>query len=301
MELRYIRYFVAVAEAGSFRKAAEDLHVAQPALTRQISKLERELGVSLFETGSRRRQLNAAGKLFLEEANSILASVDRGIHRVREAGRKKQITLRIAYTEVASYDPEFARLIAKLRQAGPVSGVELLPMTSWHQLEALKRGRIDAGCLWWVSDMDRHLSVRHMSDHVMMAVLPKNSPLSRKTKLHLRDLDGARLIFVSRSVRSDLYQSVVEGFRAAASPVPEIEEVGSSSTVTSLVSVGMGVGLLMSAMKPQLPEGLVMRRIVDLSIKYCLVFAWYPAIKSAAVSAITAVAQEVAEAAPEAV
>jgi len=299
MELRYIRYFVAVADAGSFRKAAEDLHVAQPALTRQISKLERELGVSLFEAGSRRRRLNAAGKIFLEEANAILACVDRGIQRAREAGRKKRVTLRIAYTEVASYDPEFAHLTARLREAGPVSGIELLPMTSWHQVEALKRGRIDAGCLWWISGMDSHLSVLHIADHVMMAVLPKNSPLSRKSKLHLRDLDGARLILVSRSVRSDLYQSVIDGFRAAASPVPEIEEVGSSSTVTSLVSVGMGVGLLMSAMKPQLPQGLVMRRIVDLSIKYRLVFAWCPAIKSAAVSAITAVAQEMAETARE--
>lgn len=292
MDLRHIRYFLAVAKAGSFRKAAEELHIAQPALTRQITALENELGVSLFEPGSRRRVLGAAGKVFAEESRAILAGVERGIERVREVGRRERVKLRIAYTEVASGDAMLASFVGRIRQVMPSADVHMLPMSSSHQVEALLKGGIDAGCLCCLPRMDDRIAVRPMTDHSMVAVLPRNHPLARRQKLYLRDLRDSKLICVSRAVRADLHHFVVEAFRGAGLPAPVIDEVDSSARITSLVSVGMGVGLLMSSTKSQLPDRLVARPVIDLPIRYRLALAWCAEPKSQAVSQLAAIARE---------
>src|SRR5689334_20031179 len=100
MNLRHLRYFAGVAQAGSFRKAAEQLRVAQPALTRQIAALEKELGVALFEPDSRRRKLSAAGRVLAREAHAILAGVEHSMDRVREAGQCPRARLRIAFVDI---------------------------------------------------------------------------------------------------------------------------------------------------------------------------------------------------------
>jgi DNA-binding transcriptional LysR family regulator len=290
MDLRHLRYFVAVAQAGSFRKAAEQLHIAQPALTRQITALETDLGVPLFEKGSRRRVLGPAGKAFLEEAHAILASVENSVRRVREMGRKERTKLRFAFTEVASGDAMLGSFVARLHEAMPHTEIEMLPMPSTQQTQALLKGQIDAGCLCCLPEMDVRIAVRPLTDHSMMAVLQRTHPLARRQKLFLKDLKETRLIFVSRTVALDLHRSVVDSFKKAGLPVPILEEVESTSRVTNLVSVGMGVGLLISAARTQLPDGLVGRPIADLPIKYRLAIVWCPESRNPAVAELSAIA-----------
>jgi DNA-binding transcriptional LysR family regulator len=290
MELRHIRYFVAVAEAGSFRRAAEALHVAQPALSRQIAALEDDAGIVLFEPGSRRRVLSAAGEAFLEDARAILADVERALQRAKGVSRGEQRKLRIAFTEIASDSEILSGFIEALRRAMPATEIVMLPMPSNHQIDALLHNRIDAGFLYGMPQMEPRVVFHGLADDPIMAAFPRANRLARRGKLFLRDLAGMRLIFVSRNVRPDFHRAVLAACRRSGLP-PLIEEVASAATVASLVSVGMGVGLLTSTMKSRLPEGVVMRPIADFSLAFRLGLAWCPEHASALTSRMMAVAE----------
>lgn len=274
MNLRHLRYFLAVAGSGSFRKAAEKLHVAQPALTRQIAALERELGVSLFEPAARRRKLGPAGKLFARDARSVLTHLDDAVSRVREAVVGQQSKLRFGFVEVSSGDKELARLVKRLRAAMPGLEIEMVPMGSPEQVRDLLTDRIDAGCLCCLPNMDPRLSIYPLSEQAMVAALPKTHPLARKRRLLLRDLQDERLIFVSKANRADLRKTVLESFRRQGLHAPRTEEVNGSAQVISLVAVGTGVGLLMSVAKSRLPAGVVSRPIADFGATYRLAIVW---------------------------
>jgi DNA-binding transcriptional LysR family regulator len=274
VNLRHIRYFVAVAEAGSFRKASQKLHIAQPALTRQITALEKELGVPLFEAGSRRRVLGPAGKALVKEASAILANMEQVVQRIQAVGRKERAKVRIGFVDAASDDARLASFVTRLRHATPAAEIELVPMTSTQQVQALLGRRIDFGCLCCLPRMDERIALQPLADHSMIAVLQRSHPLARRKKIFLKDLEKSRLIFVSRAIRSDLHRVLAESFRKAGLAVPSMEEAESSARVASLASVGMGVGILLSAVKSRLPEGLVGRPIADLGLTYRLAIAW---------------------------
>ena len=292
MNLRHLRYFEAVARAGSFRKASLELHIAQPALTRQITALEEELGVTLFEPGSRRRVLSAAGKVLLNEAHAIQDSVERGVRKVRAAGQGRRSRLRIAFTDIASGDAMLAGFVNRLRRAMPATEIQLLPMGSMQQAQALLKGSIDAGCLCCLPRMNSRIALRPMTDHAMLAVLRRTHPLARRKKLFLRDLEKAHLIFVSKAVRPDLRRLVIDAFRKAGLVAPSFEEVEGSAQITSMVSVGRGVGLLMSAFESRLPDGLVSRPVEGLDIHYQLAIAWCADSKNPAVAELASVARD---------
>jgi DNA-binding transcriptional LysR family regulator len=279
MELRHLRYFVAVAQAGSFRRAAADLHVAQPALSRRIAALEQEIGIPLFEPSSRRRALSAAGAAFFDDVRGILLLLDRAKDRAREVNSRARSTLRIAFTESASESEVIANFVANLRRAIPGVEIAMLPMPSW-QVDALLNGRIDAGFLYLMPHLDPPVSFQALADHPVMAVLPRAHPLARRARIDLRDLAGSRLVMVSRGVRTDFHRDAVAACRKAGIK-PQIDEVGSAATVASLVSVGMGVGLLTAAMRSRLPDGLVMRPLGGLGIVFQLGLAWCPEQQSA--------------------
>jgi DNA-binding transcriptional LysR family regulator len=156
-------------------------------------------------------------------------------------------------------------------------GVEIamLPMPSWHQVDALLHGRIDAGFLYLMPQLDPRVSFQALADDPVMAAMPRAHPLARRGRIDLPDLSGARLVMVSRGVRTDFHRDVVAACRKAGIKL-QIEEVGSAATVASLVSVGMGVGLLTSAMRSRLPDGLVMRPLSGLGIVFQLGLAWCP-------------------------
>jgi DNA-binding transcriptional LysR family regulator len=275
MELRQLRYFVAIAEAGSFRRAAEMLHVAQPALSRAIAGLEREIGVALFAPGSRRRVLSEGGEALLADARSILDAAERAAQRAASVSRGEQKKLRIAFTEVASDVEEIAAVVDAARAAIPGVEITMLPMPSVNQIDALVHNRIDAGFLYAVPRMDERLTFHGLADAPVMAGLPRHHPLARRASITLRDLAGARIFMLGRGLRSDFHHAVTEVFRAAGI-TPKLEEVSSAATVASLVSVGMGIGLLTSTMRSRLPDGVVMRPISDLGLVFRLGLAWCP-------------------------
>jgi DNA-binding transcriptional LysR family regulator len=214
------------------------------------------------------------------------------MERVRKLGQRERTKLRIAYTEIASGDAMLTAFVQRLRESMPAAELNMLPMPSSQQIEALLKGRIEVGCLCCFPEMDDRIKVQPLMEHSMVAIMQRGHRLARRHKICLRDLLDQRLIFVSRDVRPDLHRLVTEAFRRSGLALPDIEEVSSSARITSLVSVGMGVGLVMSSTKPQLPESITARPIADLSIRYRLALAWCSTSKNANVAKLAALARE---------
>jgi len=145
MELRHLRYFVGVGEEQHFGRAAKRLSIVQPALSRQIRDLERELGFSVFDRLPRGVKLNAAGRLFLEDARRILHELNEAKARAARVARGQSGTLRIGFTESASWQGVVPESFRRFREMKPDAELQLEPSPSLVQLEAIRSGRLDAG------------------------------------------------------------------------------------------------------------------------------------------------------------
>src|SRR5712671_4225942 len=145
MELRHLRYFMAVGEEQHYGRAAQRLRVAQPALSRQIQDLEQEVGFKLFDRLPRGVKLSAAGKLFLEDASRILRDVNEAAARAARVARGQSGTLRIGFTENASWRGVVPESFRRFRERQPDAELQLTPATSLEQIEAIRSGRLDAG------------------------------------------------------------------------------------------------------------------------------------------------------------
>src|SRR6202043_1154141 len=145
MELRHLRYFVGVGEEQHFGRAAERLRIAQPALSRQIQDLEKEIGVLLFERLPRGVRLTAAGRLFLEDSRRILAEVQEAARRAEQAARGLSGTLRVGFVEGISWHGIVPESFRRFRQKQADAEMIPIPMLSLAQAEAVRTGRLDAG------------------------------------------------------------------------------------------------------------------------------------------------------------
>src|SRR6266436_236131 len=157
MELRHLRYFVAVGEEQHYGRAALRLRVVQPALSRQIQDLEEELGFKLFERLPRGVKLSPAGKLFLEDARRILQDVNEAAARAARVARGQSGTLRVGFSENASWRGVVPESLRRFREIQPDAELQLQPLPSLEQLEAIRSGRLDAG---FVLDMPKARGAR---------------------------------------------------------------------------------------------------------------------------------------------
>jgi DNA-binding transcriptional LysR family regulator len=183
LDLRKLRYFVAVAEHRHFGKAAEELYVAQPVLSRQIRALERELGCDLFVRTTRSVQLTAAGEQLREEAAGVLTSVDSAIRRVHESNRGVQ-RLVVAFASGLRVADALVAFTAKY----PEVQVDLLSLNWWEQDAPLRDGRADVGFLRRPFD-DKGMRTVPIGSERKVACLPLNHPLADRHELVMADLD----------------------------------------------------------------------------------------------------------------
>ena len=243
MELRHLRYFVAVAEECHFGRAAARLHIAQPPLSQQIKQLEAELGVQLLTRTTRRVELTPAGERYLERARAILAAVEgAGDEAVRVAeGEMGRITL--GFTGTATYEllPRLARI---LRSDLPQIDVELRgEMLTPMQVDALLDHQLDIGFLRPpVRHRDLHVEV--LRTEPLIAVLPENHPLVSRTSVPLEALADDAFITYPSHRRSVVYDAVFDACRAAGFTPSGGMEVAETSTLVSFVAAGLGVALV---------------------------------------------------------
>jgi DNA-binding transcriptional LysR family regulator len=176
MELRHLRYFIMVGEEQHYGRASRRLRVAQPALSRQIQDLEEELGFKLFDRLPRGVKLSAAGTLFLEEARRILEAVSEATARAARVAHGQSGTLRVGFPENASWHGVVPDSFRRFREQQPDAELQLQPMPSLEQLNAIRSGRLDAGFLNFMPKTDPELEQLLVGRQSVELAVPKRDP-----------------------------------------------------------------------------------------------------------------------------
>src|SRR6202007_395820 len=172
MELRHLRYFVVVGEEQHYGRASRRLGVAQPALSRQIQDLEEEVGFKLFDRLPRGVKLSAAGRLFLEDARHILKAVNEATARAARVARGQSGTLRVGFTENASWHGAVPNSFRRFREQQPEVELQLQPVASLEQLDSIRSGRLDAGFLNFMPKADPELDQLAAAVHHLELAVP---------------------------------------------------------------------------------------------------------------------------------
>src|SRR5215470_3827007 len=210
MELRHLRYFVAVAEELHFGRAAARLHIAQPPLSRQIRDLEREVGTPLFERVARGVQLTPAGRAFLPEARLTLAQAARAQRTAERAARGEVGRLRVGFVEAATYSRVLPEVLGFFRMHLPNIGISLFEMDAHAQADAFRDGRIDLGLLHSVpADADRLLHVEHVYTDPMIAAVPGTHRVARQTRIALGAFAAESFVLFPRTDAPRLYDDII--------------------------------------------------------------------------------------------
>jgi DNA-binding transcriptional LysR family regulator len=275
MELRHLRYFVAVGDEQHYGRASRRLRVAQPALSRQIQDLEEEVGFKLFDRLPRGVKLSAAGKLFLEDARRILQAVSEATARAARVARGQSGTLRVGFPENASWRGVVPDSFRRFRDQQPDAELQLQPAASLEQLEAIRSRRLDAGFVNFMPKADPELNQLPVAiQHVELAT-PKRHPLTRLKKLRLRDLTDVPFVWFPRWTSPAFYDRLIhECYRGGLKSPRVVQEALNEATILSLVSTGLGVGWVLGTARWRCPETVAILPVIDLNMPLPLALAW---------------------------
>src|SRR5258708_3494440 len=275
MELRHLRYFVVVGEEQHYGRASRRLRVAQPALSRQIEDLEEEVGFNLLDRLPRGVKLSAAGKLFLEDARRILQAVSEATARAARVARGQSGTLRIGFSENASWRGVVPDSFRRFREQQPDAELQLQPAASLEQLDAIRSGRLDAGFVNFIAKADPELDQLAVAVHYVELALPSSHPLTKLKKLRLRELTDAAFVWFPRRANPAFYDRLMhECYRGGLKSPRIVQEGLNEATILSLVSTGLGVGWVLGSARWRCPETVAILPVIDLNVPLPLALAW---------------------------
>ena len=294
MELRHLRYYVAVAEELHFGRAAARLGIAQPPLSQQIRRLEDELGVLLLRRTRRRVELTEAGRVFLEEARRTLAQAEQAMRAAQRAQRGEIGRLDIGYVGSAAYDalPEALRAF---RDRFPDVELGLHELSTAQQAQALHERRLDVGFLrppLYDAALVHEVIVREP----LVVALPATHPLASQRRIPLRALATEPFILYPRSVAPGPYDQLMSLCRAAGFSPRVTQEAVEMQTIAGLVAAGIGVALVVATVQDLRSGGVVYRALADAAPTMDLALAWCADDPSRVLAAFRAVAADRAEA-----
>jgi DNA-binding transcriptional LysR family regulator len=249
MELRHLRYFVAVAEASNFTKAAEQLRIAQPSLGRQVQDLEDEIGVDLLKRSPRGVTLTAEGKLFLEEARDLLRRADESVKKVRALARGEYGELHIAFAPTPTVEI-LPGALAAFQKAVPEVKVVLHDMSSDEIVDGLRNGGLQLAVTVWPStEYHPEVEFELLKTYPVCAVLPANHPLARLKTIPLEKLAAEPLVTLNRKNYPEA-PAMMEKFFQSLGVKPQIAlECDSGSSVITAIESGRGIALFSPILK----------------------------------------------------
>ncbi|QMV19005.1 LysR family transcriptional regulator [Granulicella sp. 5B5] len=257
MELKHLKSFLAVAERLSFIRAAEHLHLSQPALSAQIQNLEEELGVKLLYRTRRVVRLTPEGEIFIEEARATLARAERAIQRVQKASRGEVGQLRIAFVSSAALEI-VPHIVTLARRKLPEVSLDIRNMRTSLQLQSFRDNAIDVGFLRLpLQDDSLRLQVIHREPFVI--VLPASHPLARRDRIKLADLRSELFVAYGRHWAPGFFDAIIRLCTDAGFSPNIVQETGEMYTATALVAAGVGVAIL--------PRSIVLSQRQDIAIK----------------------------------
>ncbi|MGF1481843.1 MAG: LysR family transcriptional regulator [Cyanophyceae cyanobacterium] len=291
MELRHLKYFVAVAEELHFGRAAAKVHITQPVISDQIRRLEQELGVQLFSRTKRTVQLTKPGKLFFAEAKQILEQVEKAVTVVQKAERGELGSLIIGYTGPALYTvlPEIVRTF---RDRSPEVELVLREICTHHQLEALRAGDIEVGFLH--PPIDGNFETVSIMTEKMVLALPEGHPLTSFPQIPVRKLSDQSFILFPQQEGPSLYSRILSICQQAGFNPKIVQEVTPQPTMIGLVAAGIGVSFVSASLQNLNRPGVVYRELDVPTPELELVAAWQPTGLSPVLQRFLEVVREVA-------
>jgi DNA-binding transcriptional LysR family regulator len=242
MELKHLTSFVAVAEQLSFVRAANQLHISQPALTGQIQKLEEELGVQLLARNKRTVRLTEVGKIFLVEAGATLARARQAADRAQKAARGEVGTLRISFVSSAALEV-VPRIVVQFRKQYPDVTLDLTNLQTVGQVHELLEKTVDIGFLRLpLSNEQLNITVIDREDFVM--ILEKGHRFAKTQRLRLAQLKDEPFVAYGRRWAPGFFDLVMQMCAREGFSPNIIQETGEMHTAISLVAAGAGVAIL---------------------------------------------------------
>ena len=261
MELRHIRYFLAVAEERHFTRAAAKVGIGQPPLSQQIKDLEAEVGTNLFQRLPQGAELTEAGRAFLEIVKGFPAQAERAVRAAQRAARGESGTLRVGFTGSAVFNPVVAGTVRKFRRAYADVELSLVEVNSAGLVSGLVDGTLDAAFLRPGTAGSEELHLRLLSEEPMLAVLPASHVAAKDEVVHLTRLRSDPFILTPRSIGSTLFDTVIAACRKAGFEPVLGQTAPQIGSVINFVAAELGVSLVPASMRAVKVPGVVYREV----------------------------------------
>jgi DNA-binding transcriptional LysR family regulator len=273
MELRHLRYALAIADELHFTRAALALGIGQPPLSQQIKVLEDELGVRLFHRLTRGVELTEAGRAFMPLARASVQAAEQAALAAQRAARGELGGLTIGFTSSASFNPLVPGIIGRFRESFPGLSIALVEQTTARLLESLANSSIDVAFLRPALGETDDLVARRLPDEDLWIALPARHRLAGEAAIDLLDLAGDPFILYPRANGRQLYDSIIAACRNAGFSPRIAQEAPQMASTVNLVAAGVGVALVPESMSQLHAQGVTYARIAGDGPKAQLVVA----------------------------
>lgn len=275
MELRHLRYFVAVAEELHFGRAAQRLHMAQPPLSQQIKQLEAELGFQLFCRTKRSVQLTAAGDRFLTDTYSLFQRLDQSIEAGRRISRGEQGKLVVGFVSSAAYSV-LPPILQRFRAGFPAIALTLQELTTNVQIQQLQDNRLDVGFVRppLEAGISAVLSQREILREPFVVAIAQSHPLAEREQVAIADLASEPFILFPRPRAPGLYDQVISLCQQAQFSPNVAQEAVQMQTIVSLVAAEIGVALVPESLRNLQRVGVVYRPLVEATPQAAIALVW---------------------------
>ena len=295
MELRHLRYFLAVAEELSFTRAAERVGIAQPPFSQQIRALEQEMGVRLVDRTPRRVVLTEAGTVFAERVRFILSRIGEAVVVTQQIGRGLSGHICVGFTESGCFHPAVTRTLLEFRQAYPALHVTLQENKSTNLVAMIREGTVDAAFIRPPFEADEVVAYTPLLHEKMVVAVPRGHRLATRKTTTLAGLSEEVFVFYHRNVRPGLTDAVIaacerSGFRPRLS-----QEAPQLTSTLNLVAAGLGISIVPESLKHLRTNDIVYLRLTGDALQAALGLASRADGRSAAVGNFIAVALRIAD------
>src|ERR1700691_5565904 len=274
VELRHIRYFLAVAEERHFTRAAAKVGIGQPPLSQQIKDLEREVGAALFHRLAHGAELTEAGKAFLAGVKEMPMIAERASMAARRAVRGETGSLRIGFTATATFNVGVPSAIRTFRRAYPEVYLTLEEANTTRLVVGLREGALDVVFLRPGTPGTEELQLRRLSDEPIVVALPKRHPAAALEEIDLARLENDPFLLFSRELAPGLYDTVVNACRKAGFEPIIGQVVPHMTAILNLVAAELGVSIVPASMMQVRVTGIAYRQIARQSPTTWLALAY---------------------------
>jgi DNA-binding transcriptional LysR family regulator len=293
IELRHLRYFIAVAEELHFGRAADRLHMAQPPLSQQIRQLEAELGFQLLYRTKRSVQLTEAGQVFLEDCRKILRQLDQAIRTGQQASRGELGQLAIAFVSSAAYNV-LPSILQAFRAAMPQVRLELHELTTDQQVQWMQDGRIDVGFVRPPIEAEQ-LQLMTIFREPLVVALPIAHPLVEQAQVSLASLASEPFILFPRPLAPGLYDQIISLCQQAEFSPNVVQEAIQMQTIVSLVASEIGIAIVPVSLQNLQRTGVVYKPLIEPTPQAAIALTWRTQDMSPTVQRFLEVVKQVAQ------